>query len=109
MNRDKKTMLTLILLAIALIDGCSYNENLYLIIQNKSNYTVSNILLNYTSSKEYIAVKRLNAGEESKVKINNSKEDSLKIKYTIKNHSIEKVAIGYFVKNMHGTKYFIIK
>jgi len=108
-NREKKIMLTLTLLAITLIDGCSYNENLYLIIQNKSKDTVSNISLKYTSSKEYIAVKTLNAGEESKVKINNSKEDSLKIKYTIKNNSIEKVAIGYFVKNMNGTKYFIIK
>ncbi|GEM_PF-5855150 len=105
----QKILIILSLVFIFFFTSCTYDKNLYLIIENQTNHTVSNILLNYTSSKEYIEIKTLNSGENYKVKINNSIENSLKIKYIINNNSTEKVAIGYFIKNTKGTKYFIIE
>jgi len=98
-----------VLLLSFFLASCSSDNNLYIIIENKTNYNISNILITDTLQTEYIKKEILNSGESYKVKINNSMDNSIKIKYTINGKSIKRIAIGYIYNKMQGTKYFIIK
>ena len=85
------------------------DENLYIIIENKTKYNISNISIIDTLETEYITIKLLDSGKSYKVKINNSMDNSVSIRYRINNKFTKKIAIGYVYNKMQGTEYFTIK